>query len=128
MRLLDHYLKAVRTYLPKDAPHDDILLELREHLQTLLEERQAAIGRSLTEREQEEVLAAHGSPIDIANRYGAGGRGLAFGRQLISPETFPLSRSTPDTARPYHADIQALAVRSHASAFGNSRALRTAHL
>lgn len=90
MRLLDHYLKAVRTYLPKDAPQDDILLELRGHLQTLLEERQTAIGRTLTEREQEEVLAAHGSPIDIAGRYGSGGRGLAFGRELISPETFPL--------------------------------------
>lgn len=90
MSLLDHYLRAVRLYLPKRAPQDDILLELSEHLRARLEDREAELGRPLTELEQETLLAGHGSPATVAERYGATNHGLAFGRQIIGPEVFPL--------------------------------------
>src|SRR5687768_13218551 len=88
MTLLDHYVRAVGIYLPR-GNRDDILSELAEHLQTKLEEREAELGRPVTEAEQQEVLAGHGNPVEVAARYGAINRGLAFGRQIISAETFP---------------------------------------
>ena len=93
MTLLDHYLRAVKIYLPKGPEGNDILSELSELLQTKLEERESELGRPLTEVEQEEVLAQHGNPTLVASRYGATGHGLAFGRQLIGPELFPLYRA-----------------------------------
>ncbi len=90
MSLLDHYLKAVRIYLPNRPEKDDILIELREHLDVRLDERQKELGRPLTEAEQEEILAQHGDPETVAGRYGGSNLGLAFGRQLISPKVFPI--------------------------------------
>ena len=60
MTLLDHYLHTVRIYLPGGVPAADIISELSESLQTKLEERQAALGRPLTQPEQADVLARHG--------------------------------------------------------------------
>lgn len=90
MTLLDHYLRAVRLYLPKGPQTDDIIVELSENLQSKFEELELDRGRPLTAAEQEAVLVDHGSPLVVAARYGAINRGLAFGRQLISPEVFPL--------------------------------------
>lgn len=90
MSLLDHYLKAVRIYLPNHPEKDDILSELAEHLRVKMDERQAELGRPLTETEQEQVLTRHGNPSVVATQYGAANLGLAFGRQLIGPELFPL--------------------------------------
>jgi hypothetical protein len=90
MALLDHYLWAVKLYLPKSAQQADILTELSGHLQTKIEDREEDLGRSLTVLEQEEVLAQHGDPALVAARYGRTNLGLAFGRQLISPKVFPL--------------------------------------
>lgn len=90
MSLLDHYLKAVRIYLPATPDKDDILTELAEHLGTKLDERAAELRRPLTEPEQEAVLTEHGNPSVVAGRYGAGNRGFSFGVQIIGPEIFPL--------------------------------------
>ena len=90
MPLLDHYLRAVRLYLPKGPQQDDIIDEIAEHLTARLEDEAASLGRPLTEVEQEAVFARHGSPMIVAERYGVAQRGFAFGRQLIGPELFPL--------------------------------------
>jgi hypothetical protein len=90
MALLNQYVKAVRTYLPKGAEADDIATELTEHLRSKIEDREDALGRPLTELEQDSLLAKHGAPLTVASRYGRVNHGLAFGRQLIGPELFPL--------------------------------------
>src|SRR5262245_7856834 len=90
MNLLDHYIRAVRVYLPRGPQQADILNELRDHLQTRLDERSDEIGRPLTEIEQEAVLAEHGDPLLVAQRYGRVNVGLSFGRQLIGPKLFPI--------------------------------------
>ena len=75
--------------MPGGVPAADIISELSESLQTKLEERQASLGRPLTEPEQADVLARHGNPLTVAAGYGPTNRGVAFGVQLISPEVFP---------------------------------------
>lgn len=89
MSLLDHYLRAVRLYLPR-RDRDDIISELSEHLESTMDERAAALGRPLTDAEQEEVLVEHGNPVVVAARYGGTNMGVSFGRQLIGPEVFPI--------------------------------------
>ena len=89
MELLDHYLKAVKIYLPRNN-QEDILRELRENLRSQIEEKEAEVGRPLNETEQEAILTEHGDPMLVASRYGAPQRGLSFGRQLIGPELFQL--------------------------------------
>jgi len=90
MTLLEHYLEAVRMYLPKGTQQDDIISELSEHLQSTLDEKEVELGRPLTELEQEALLAKHGNPMMVAGRYGAKQRSIALGWQLIGPELFPL--------------------------------------
>jgi hypothetical protein len=89
MTLLDLYLQAVALHLPRGADKADILAELAEHLRATMDERGAELGRPLTEDEQKLVLAAHGEPLVVAERYGGAHRGFAFGWQLISPQAFP---------------------------------------
>ena len=90
MTLLKHYVNAVRMYLPKGPYQEDILSELSEHLQSMIDEHEEARGRPLTEVEQEALLTRYGNPAIVAERYGAPRRSVAFGRQLIGPELFPL--------------------------------------
>lgn len=90
MPLLDHYLRAVRMYLPRGPQQDDIVEEIREHLVTSLEDEADLMGRRLSEEEEEAVLSRHGNPRLVAERYGVAQRGFAFGRQVISPELFPM--------------------------------------
>ena len=91
MTILEHYLSAVRAYLPKDVDKSDVLAELADHLRTKMEEREVQLGRALTESEQQAVLAAHGEPLTVANGYGRVGPGIAFGRlRLIGPRAFPV--------------------------------------
>jgi hypothetical protein len=88
MGLLNSYLKAVRMYLPK-AQREDIIQELSENLLSQIEEKEAALGRPLTEDEEEAILLKHGDPLSVASRYGSATRGVSFGVQLIGPEIFP---------------------------------------
>jgi hypothetical protein len=91
MTLLDLYVGAVRTHLPKGSNKRDILTELRGHLESNMDERAAGLGRLLTEAEQEAVLAEFGDPFTVATRYGKAGPSFAFGPfQLISPAAFPV--------------------------------------
>jgi hypothetical protein len=90
MTLLDCYVRSVGMFLPKGSPREDILAEISEHLVSTMEEKEARLGRPLTEREQERVLNDYGSPMIVAGRYGRSGRSLSFGGALIGPEIFPL--------------------------------------
>jgi hypothetical protein len=90
MTLLEHYLKTVRVYLPKGPEQEDIITELAEYLQSTLDEKAEAMGRLLTEAEQEALLSRHGNPMVVAGRYGTKNLSVAFGRQLIGPELFPI--------------------------------------
>jgi hypothetical protein len=91
MAILDHYLQAVRLHLPKDVDKDDVVAELADHLRSKMDERQAKLGRALTEPEQQAVIAAHGDPLTVASGYGKVGPGITFGRiRLIGPRAFPV--------------------------------------
>lgn len=91
MRLLTVYLDAVGNYLHVRGQRD-ILRELEENLRSRMEDREAELGRPLTEREQQTLLLEHGTPLEVAARYGGHQGTLTFGRQLIGPEFFPLYR------------------------------------
>ncbi len=68
MDLLDRYLQAVRFWLPAKQRHD-IIAELSEDLHSQIDEKQAALGRPLTEDEQVELLKRFGPPMTVAGRY-----------------------------------------------------------
>jgi len=91
MRLLTVYLDAVGNYLHVRGRRD-ILRELEENLQSRIEDKEEELGRPLTEREQQALLLAHGTPLEVAARYGGHQGTLTFGRQLIGPEFFPMYR------------------------------------
>jgi hypothetical protein len=81
MELLDRYLQAVRKHLPWQR-QDDIIAELRANLESQLEEREAGLGRPLTQGESEDWLRELGAPIQVAARY----RPQQY---LIGPTFFP---------------------------------------
>jgi hypothetical protein len=89
MDLLERYVNDVKTFLPK-AQQEDIVQELSANLQSQMDDREAELGRPLTEAEQEAILRQHGHPMTVAGRYQSNQVGLAFGRQLIGPTLFPL--------------------------------------
>jgi hypothetical protein len=88
MDLLEHYVQAVRSFLPT-AQQDDIAKELAENLQSQMDDRAAELGRPLTEAEQEAIFRQLGHPLIVAGRYQPNQVGLAFGRQMIGPALFP---------------------------------------
>jgi hypothetical protein len=87
-RLIDRYLQAVRRYLPR-GQRDDIVKELSANLLSQMEDKEAELGRPLTEAEQQAVLEQQGHPMIVAGRYRGDHRSLVFGRQLIGPALFP---------------------------------------
>lgn len=89
MTPLDRYLKTLKTYLPRDQ-QDDIARELSENLRSQMEDREAELGRPLTEAEQKAILERHGDPLTVAGAYQRDQRSLAFGRELVGPVLFPL--------------------------------------
>jgi len=82
MDLIERYLKAVGAQLPA-AGRADILAELRDLLMSRVEEREAELGRPLTEAEVEAVLREVGHPLTVAARYGAGPQ------HVVGPELYP---------------------------------------
>jgi hypothetical protein len=82
MTLTERYLKAVAAQLPK-ATRDDIVAELRDAIQTRMEDKEEALGRPLTEAEQETVLREMGHPLTVAARYGSGPM------HVVGPELYP---------------------------------------
>jgi hypothetical protein len=81
MELLDRYLNAVRTNLPKDQA-DDIVAEIADDLQSQADEREAMLHRPLTRDESADVIRAYGHPRVVAARY-------AKVQYLIGPELLP---------------------------------------
>ncbi|MGD0630905.1 MAG: hypothetical protein ABR987_16375 [Terracidiphilus sp.] len=85
MELLDRYLEAVRKHLPWQR-QDDIIAELRANLEAQLEEKEAALGRPLTQAEAEAWLKQLGSPMLMAAPYQPQ-------QYLIGPAIFPIYRN-----------------------------------
>ncbi len=81
MELLDRYLKAVRRHLPW-LRQDDIIAEMRANLEAQLEDKQAELGRPLTQEEAEAWVKQLGSPLAVAARY-------QRQQYLIGPALFP---------------------------------------
>jgi hypothetical protein len=81
MQMLERYLQAIEFWLPKEERRD-ILAEISEDLNSQIEDKQAALGRKLTESELETVLRQRGRPVLVANRY-------RKQQSLIGPLLFP---------------------------------------
>jgi len=81
MELLDRYLQAVKTFLPKSR-QNDILKELSENILSQMEDKEAELGRPLNEDEQAAIIKQHGHPMTVASRYRSR-------QQLIGPTMFP---------------------------------------
>jgi hypothetical protein len=82
MELLDRYLQAVKKHLPWKR-QDDIIAELKANLESQLEDREAELGRPLTQGEMEDWLRQIGAPIQVAARYQPQ-------QYLIGPAVFPM--------------------------------------
>ncbi len=82
MEMLDGYLNAVRRHLPW-LRQDDIIAELRANLEAQLEDKEAELGRKLSDAEMEAWLKQLGSPLQVAARY----RPQQY---LIGPGLFPI--------------------------------------
>jgi hypothetical protein len=82
MDLFERYLEAVRKLLPWRR-QEDIIAELRANLEAQREEREAELGRPLTEGEMIDWLKELGPPLEMAGRYQPP-------RYLIGPGIFPL--------------------------------------
>ena len=104
--LLDRYLYAVSRHLPArrrgDAAQNDLIAELAANLHAQMEDKEAELGRPLTEDEQAEVLRRHGHPIVVAARYQPH-------RSLIGPEIFPFYWFTLKRVLPWVVGIWLLA-------------------
>lgn len=94
MDLLDRYVQNVKSYLPKSLPEsqrDDIVNELSENIQARMDDREAELGRPLTDDEQEAILHEYGHPMIAAGRYQTNQEArVVFGRQLIGTTLFPI--------------------------------------
>jgi hypothetical protein len=84
MELLDRYLQAVKKHLPWQR-QDDIIAELKANLEAQLEDKEAALGRPLTNDEAMAWLKQLGSPVQMAAPYQAQ-------QYLIGPAIFPTYR------------------------------------
>jgi hypothetical protein len=81
MELLDRYLHALKSYLPKHQQRD-ILDEISDTIQSEAEERQRALGRALSREEESELIRRYGHPMLAAARYKPQ-------QYLIGPTLFP---------------------------------------
>jgi len=88
MEPLERYLNNLSKLLPA-AQRDDIIRELREDIQSEIEDKREELGRVLTEQEQIDLLNRRGNPLKVAAAYRQDHRTLAFGRQWIGPVLFP---------------------------------------
>lgn len=89
MTQVDRYLETVGMFLPEQQKHD-ILSELSDNIRSRIEDREAELGRQLTDAEQSAVLNTYGHPMTVASRYRPESGGLVFGKELIGPALFAL--------------------------------------
>jgi hypothetical protein len=101
MELLNRYLEAVRKHLPWQR-QDDIVAELRANLEAQFEEKEAALGRPLTQAEAEAWLKQLGSPMLMAAPYQPQ-------QYLIGPAIFPIYRNVMKIALTWCAIIYTVA-------------------
>ena len=81
MDLVDRYLASIRRNLPA-AKADDIAAELADELQSRREDREAKLGRALSEAEASAMLREFGHPLVVAARYRPH-------QYLIGPAVYP---------------------------------------
>jgi hypothetical protein len=84
MDLIDRYVQRVGFFLPRPQ-RDDIARELAADLRSEVQEREAALGRSLDADETSSILRRWGHPILVSGRYQPE-------RYLIGPALFPVYR------------------------------------
>jgi hypothetical protein len=84
MELLERYLHAVKSGLPK-AQQDDIIAEVGEDLRSQIDDKEGELGRSLDEGELVTILKRRGHPAAVAGRY-------LPQQYLIGPALFPIYR------------------------------------
>ena len=82
MDLLDRYLNAVRIWLPA-AQEDDLIAEMGEDIRSEIEDREATLGRRLSQDELAALLKQRGHPMRAAARY-------LPPRYLIGPALYPV--------------------------------------
>lgn len=68
MEFFKRYLAAVEMWLPREN-RSDIIRELSEDIHSRIEEREAALGRKLTELEEAGLLKHYGPPMLLAAQY-----------------------------------------------------------
>lgn len=68
MALLSRYVDAVRAALPQTNA-DDVAAEIGDELQSQIDDREASLGRALTEDEVVQILRGYGHPRAVAARY-----------------------------------------------------------
>lgn len=70
--LLNRYLQDVRKYLPQSgnpSRQQDILEELSANILAQIEDKEAELGRTLTQDEVAAIVKQHGHPMRVAGRY-----------------------------------------------------------
>ncbi len=82
--MIARYLESVKFWLPK-GQKADIIDELSADIDAQVEEREATLGRKLSEAEVESILKERGRPVVVANRF-------LPQEQLIGPLLFPVYR------------------------------------
>jgi hypothetical protein len=80
--LADRYLQAIGFWLPRDQKQD-ILAEISEDLYSQIEDREAMLGRALSESEVADLLKQRGRPIFVAGQF-------MPQRSLIGPVLYPI--------------------------------------
>lgn len=69
MDLIERYLYAVKGHLPLKL-QEDVVTELADDLRSRVEDREAELGRPVTEGEVAAILKGLGRPMVLASRYG----------------------------------------------------------
>ena len=82
MDLVNEYLRAVSILLPR-AQREDIIAELRDTILTIIETKEAELGRPLNDDEVEAVLREVGHPLVVAARYREGPQ------HVVGPTLYP---------------------------------------
>ncbi|HLI95389.1 MAG TPA: hypothetical protein VKT72_04780 [Candidatus Baltobacteraceae bacterium] len=83
MTTIDRYLAAVQQHLPESLKdRQGVVDELADAIQSDLEDRQALLGRALSDNEVSQFIKGFGHPRSVAARY-------SKQHGLIDPEIFP---------------------------------------
>jgi hypothetical protein len=128
MDLVDRYVHAVKRHLPA-AQQDDIVNELTDDILSQITDKEAALGRSLDEAEQDAVLRQYGHPYLLAMRYQPKqyligpalfpffypamkiAMGLAFGVQVILAFSIGLAQNAPERILPRILEFPEVAIQ-----------------